>query len=91
MLDEATASLDAECESQVQRAISALIKDRTVLVVAHRMRTVRNADWVVVLSDGEIAEQGTPGDLLARNGIFAGMAELQSSSGSWKIGSADGA
>ncbi len=91
LLDEATASLDAECESQVQRAISALIKDKTVLVVAHRMRTVRNADWVVVLSDGEIAEQGTPGDLLARNGIFAGMAELQSSSGSWKIGSADGA
>ena len=91
LLDEATASLDAECESQVQRAISALIKDKTVLVVAHRMRTVRNADWIVVLSDGEIAEQGTPGDLLARNGIFAGMAELQSSSGSWKIGSADGA
>lgn len=89
LLDEATASLDAECESQVQRAISALIKDKTVLVVAHRMRTVRNADWIVVLSDGEIAEQGTPGDLLAKKGIFAGMAELQSSSGSWKMGSAD--
>lgn len=66
LLDEATASLDAENETKIQRALSELIKNKTVLVVAHRMRTVENADKVVVLADGYVAEQGTPDELFKK-------------------------
>ena len=85
LLDEATASLDVENESQIQTALSRLIHDKTVMIIAHRMRTVIHADKIVVLSGGEIAEEGTPEALLARNGIFARMAALQSEAQDWKL------
>ena len=77
LLDEATASLDVENESKVQGAISRLIQDKTVLIIAHRMRTVLGADKVVVLSGGCVAEQGKPEELLKLEGDFARMARLQ--------------
>lgn len=85
LLDEATASLDVENETMIQSAISRLIKDKTVLIIAHRMRTVAGADKIVVLADGVVAEQGTPGELYKKNGIYARMVDLQSASGKWKI------
>ncbi len=78
LLDEATASLDVENETMVQKALSTLIKNKTVLVIAHRMRTVAGADKVVVLSDGVVAEEGTPKELLQRGGKFAEMVHMQS-------------
>ena len=77
LLDEATASLDAENETEVQQAISRLVAQKTVLIIAHRMRTVENANKIVVLSQGRVAETGTPGQLLAQGGQFAHMAALQ--------------
>lgn len=77
LLDEATASLDAEGEASVQQALSRLLAGRTVLVIAHRMRTVLGADRVVVLRDGRVAEQGSPAELLAAGGEFARMCALQ--------------
>ena len=77
LLDEATASLDVENETKVQAALSRLIQNKTVLVIAHRMRTVAGADKVVILSGGTVAEQGTPEDLLKADGIFAQMVRLQ--------------
>ena len=85
LLDEATASLDVENETMIQSALSRLIKDKTVLVIAHRMRTVAGADKIVVLADGVVAEQGTPGKLYKKNGIYTRMVDLQSASGKWKI------
>ena len=85
LLDEATASLDAENETEIQEAISRLIKNKTVLIIAHRMRTVTNADKIVVLKDGLVAEQGKPEELLKRNGIFADMVQKQTESGNWKL------
>lgn len=85
LLDEATASLDVENETMIQTALSRLIKDKTVLIIAHRMRTVAGADKIVVLADGVVAEQGTPGELYKKNGIYARMVDLQSASGKWKI------
>ncbi len=85
LLDEATASLDVDNETKVQAALSRLIKDKTVMVIAHRMRTVAGADKIVVLSDGVVAEQGTPDELLQKNGIFAQMARLQTEGQNWSI------
>ena len=85
LLDEATASLDTECETQVQQAISELVMDKTVLVVAHRMRTIEGADRVVVLRDGVVEEQGSPRDLVAEGGTFANMVRLQSQSDGWSL------
>lgn len=85
LLDEATASLDVENETLIQTALSRLIKNKTVLVIAHRMRTVAGADKIVVLSDGVVAEQGTPPELMERNGIFKRMAELQTQSQNWTL------
>lgn len=73
LLDEATASLDVENESKIQEALSVLVKNKTVLIIAHRMRTVANAHKIVVLKEGRVAEQGTPSELLARYGEFAAM------------------
>ncbi len=77
LLDEATASLDVENETLVQAGISELVRGKTVLIIAHRMRTIAQADKVVALSDGRVAEQGTPQELLARGGLFARMVERQ--------------
>ena len=85
LLDEATASLDVENETLIQTALSRLIKNKTVLVIAHRMRTVAGADKIVVLSDGVVAEQGSPDELYRRGGIYRHMSDLQSDSGKWKI------
>ncbi len=85
LLDEATASLDVENETLIQAALSRLIKDKTVLVIAHRMRTVSGADKVIVLSDGCVAEQGTPEELMNTGRIYPHMAKLQMISQSWGI------
>ena len=85
LLDEATASLDVENESAVQQALSRLLVGKTVLVIAHRMRTVMGADHVVVLAEGRVAEDGTPAELLAAGGLFARMASLQGQSADWKL------
>lgn len=86
LLDEATASLDVENETLIQTALSRLIKDRTVLVIAHRIRTVAGADKIVVLDNGTVAEEGAPGDLLKKNGIYAHMVKLQTESQNWTLG-----
>jgi ATP-binding cassette subfamily B protein len=86
LLDEATASLDVENETKVQEALSRLLAGKTVLVIAHRMRTVSGADKIVVLKDGTVAEEGRPEDLLRQeNSLFRHMAELQTASASWSI------
>ena len=77
LLDEATASMDAESETLVQEALSALLKDKTVMVIAHRMRTVANADKIVVLDDGKISEMGTPKELMKKNGLYSHLVNLQ--------------
>ena len=86
LLDEATASLDVENETKVQGALSRLLAGKTVLVIAHRMRTVEAADKIVVLTEGKVVEEGSPAELLAReNGVFRRMAQLQSASAGWSI------
>ena len=85
LLDEATASLDVENETLIQSALSRLIRDKTVLVIAHRMRTVAGADKIVVLSGGTVAEQGTPKQLMDQKGIYARMVQLQTESQNWTI------
>lgn len=85
LLDEATASLDVESESLVQEALSRLLVGKTVLVIAHRMRTVLGADHIVVLAEGRVAEEGTPAELLAAGGLFARMVRLQGSAADWKL------
>lgn len=85
LLDEATASLDVENETLIQESLSKLIKDKTVMIIAHRMRTVAGADKIVVLSDGTVAEQGNSDMLLERNGIYARMVKLQTESQNWAM------
>lgn len=77
LLDEATASLDVENETKIQSAISTLVKDKTVLIIAHRMRTIANADKIVVLDKGAVSETGNPEELKKKNGLFARMLERQ--------------
>jgi ATP-binding cassette subfamily B protein len=86
LLDEATASLDPENETQIQEAISALVKGRTVIVIAHRLRTVLGADKIVVLEGGRLAEEGTGEELIARNGLFARLYKIQRESMGWTAG-----
>ena len=85
LLDEATASLDVESESLVQEALSRLLVGKTVLVIAHRMRTVLGADHIVVLAEGRVAEEGAPAELLAAGGLFARMVSLQGAAADWKL------
>ena len=85
-MDEATASLDVENETKVQEALTRLLADKTVLVIAHRMRTVENADKIVVLADGKVAEEGSPAELHAKEGgLFRHMSELQQQSSGWAL------
>lgn len=85
LLDEATSSLDVENETLIQSALSRLIKDKTVMVIAHRMRTVAGADKIVVLSDGKVVETGTPDELMKKHGIFAHMSKLQTQGQNWNL------
>lgn len=85
LLDEATASLDVENETLIQTALSRLIQNKTVLIIAHRMHTVAGADKIVVLSDGVVAEQGAPDALYAQNRIYTHMVQLQTDSQNWTI------
>ena len=85
LLDEATASLDVENETKVQGALSKLLAGKTVLVIAHRMRTVAGADHIVVLKDGCVDQQGTPQELMAEGGLFRHMVELQNESAQWQL------
>ena len=77
MLDEATSALDAENERLVQKAFDEAMANRTTLVIAHRLATVLRADWIIVLEDGQVAEQGTHNDLVAKGGLYARLARLQ--------------
>jgi ATP-binding cassette subfamily B protein len=86
LLDEATASLDPENETQIQAAVSELLRGRTVVVIAHRLRTVMGADKIVVLESGKIAEEGTGEKLLAQNGLFARLYRIQQDSLGWSMG-----
>ena len=85
LLDEATASLDVENESAVQEALSRLLQGKTVLVIAHRMRTVAGADHIIVLENGHVTQQGTPKDLIEQNGLYRRMVELQKETSQWKL------
>ena len=89
LLDEATASLDVENETKVQEALSRLLSGKTVLVIAHRMRTVAGADRIVVLEDGHVAQQGSPAELMERGGLYRRMVELQSESAQWRLNGAE--
>lgn len=86
LLDEATASLDVENETAIQEALSRLIQNKTVLIIAHRMRTVSSADKIVVLKEGTVAEEGSPAELLHQGGLFAHMVQLQTESQNWTLG-----
>ncbi len=85
LLDEASASLDVENETAIQTALSRLIKNKTVIVIAHRMRTVAGADKIVVLSDGTVKESGKPSELLRKNGTFAQMVKTQNAGQNWSM------
>lgn len=85
LLDEASASLDVESETYVQQALSKLIENKTVIMIAHRMRTIANADHLIVLDNGQVAEEGTPQQLLKKNGIYKRMSDLQKMNSNWKL------
>ena len=85
LLDEATASLDVDNETEIQNAISKLVKGKTVLIIAHRMRTVEAADNIIVLSDGVVAENGTHEELMKENGLYHRLVDLQTASANWKL------
>ena len=85
LLDEATASLDVDNETEIQNAISRLVKGKTVLVIAHRMRTIEAADQIVVLADGVVAEKGSHETLMKKNGLYRKLVDLQTESTNWKL------
>lgn len=85
LLDEATASLDVENETLIQQALSTLVKDKTVLVIAHRMRTIAGADKIVVLQEGKVVEMGSPAELSAREGLYRHLSDIQNRVGQWKL------
>lgn len=85
LLDEATASLDPENEVEVQRAINTLITGRTVIVIAHRLKTIKNADQIIVINNGTIEEQGKHTDLLKQNGLYAKLWSIQEKTLGWQL------
>ena len=82
---EATASLDVDNETMIQESLSRLIKNKTVIIIAHRMRTVADADKIVVLKDGVVAESGTPEELKKKDGIYANMMKTQLMAADWSL------
>ena len=84
-MDEATASLDVDNETLIQESLSKLIRNKTVMIIAHRMRTVADADKIVVLKDGVVAEQGSPVQLEAKDGIYRHMKATQMEAADWKL------
>lgn len=86
ILDEATASVDPENEAELQKAIAALTRDKTIIMIAHRLKTVRNADQILVLSGGSIVQQGRHEELVARPGIYADFIGMRREAASWKLG-----
>ena len=85
LLADPTANLDVENETKVQGALSRLLVGKTVLVIAHRMRTVEAADKIIVLADGRVAEEGTPAELMNKNGLYHRMVDLQRQSAGWRL------
>ena len=85
LLDEATASLDPENEVEVQKAIDMLVKGRTVIVIAHRLKTIKDADRIIVLNNGEIQEEGTHDELIRRQGLYSHLWEIQERISGWKL------
>ena len=85
LLDEATASLDPENEVEVQKAIDTLIKGRTVIAIAHRLKTIKDADRIIVLDNGRIEEEGTHDELVRKNGLYAHLWNIQESISGWKL------
>ncbi|MDO4306826.1 MAG: ABC transporter ATP-binding protein [Eubacteriales bacterium] len=85
LLDEATASLDVDNETEIQNAISKLVQGKTVLVIAHRMRTIEAADQIIVLANGIVAESGTHSELMKKNGLYRRLVDLQTESANWKL------
>ena len=85
LLDEATASLDVDNETEIQEAITHLVKGKTVLIIAHRMKTVENADQIIVLNDGKVQESGTHEELMHKKGLHSRLVELQSEASNWKL------
>jgi ATP-binding cassette, subfamily B, bacterial IrtB/YbtQ len=85
LLDEATASLDPENEVEVQRAIDSLIKGRTVIAIAHRLKTIKDADRIIVLDNGRIEEEGTHDGLVKKDGLYAHLWNIQESISGWKL------
>lgn len=85
LLDEATASLDVDNETEIQEAISRMVKGKTVLVIAHRMRNVENADQILVLDGGVVAESGTHAELMQKDGLYARLVKLQTEAAEWKL------
>lgn len=85
LLDEATASLDPENEVEVQKAIDTLIKGRTVIVIAHKLKTIMNADRIVVLENGRVKEQGTHDELMQHEGLYARLWTIQEKSTGWTV------
>ena len=88
LLDEATASIDPENEHLIQQAISALTRGKTIITIAHRLSTIRNADQILVVDDGRIAERGTHEELLAKNGLYKRFTEVREQAEGWHIASA---
>jgi len=84
-LDEATASLDVDNETEIQQAITNLVQGKTVLIIAHRLRTVESADKIVVLDGGVVAESGTHNELMAKNGLYHKLVKLQTAASDWKL------
>ena len=85
IFDEATANVDPENEDQLQRAMEALTREKTVLMIAHRLKTVRNADQILVLDQGRIVQQGTHEELIAQDGIYRGFVTERTASGQWTL------
>lgn len=84
-MDEATANIDPENEDKLKEAIEFLTKDKTVIMIAHRLKTIRNADQILVLKDGEIVERGTHDELIKNNGLYSDLINAKSKAEAWKL------